>query len=494
MPTCNVKVISQFNFKNYGAGFITMRRVIHWFRRDLRVADNTALWHACDQADEVIPVYILSTWKKRHPWTGPNRQEFLCGCLESLSKNLEAIGGRLILRAGDPVQELEKLVKETHAKAIFFNRGTDPYSVEVQQQLEKASAKLQVQIFSYKDVTILEPDEVLTKEGRPFRIFTSYAKAWHQEEKPALSRELRKLHTPPTVSSLPVPTLDFWGLSSEAKIIESGEKAARSRLTEFLNGPMSAYGDKRDLPGEQATSRLSQDLRFGTLSPRQIFLSCVDARGKVSATARQSINSYLNELVWREFYIQILAHFPTVLHHDFSDQFSTLQWDDNDSAFQRWCEGSTGFPIVDAGMRELNATGFMHNRIRMIVAMFLTKDLHIHWRKGEQYFMQKLVDGDIAANNGGWQWSAGTGADAAPYFRIQNPWKQTKGYDPAGKYIKTWLPELRDVDPIRFTQPPTDRFAKNYPMPVVDHATEREETLKRFNRVRRAQSNIDVLE
>ena len=154
MPTCNVKVISQFNFKNYGAGFITMRRVIHWFRRDLRVTDNTALWHACDQADEVIPVYILSTWKKRHPWTGPNRQEFLCGCLESLSKNLEAIGGCLILRAGDPVQELEKLVNETHAKAIFFNRGTDPYSVEVQQQLEKASAKLQVQIFSYKDVTI----------------------------------------------------------------------------------------------------------------------------------------------------------------------------------------------------------------------------------------------------------------------------------------------------------------------------------------------------
>jgi deoxyribodipyrimidine photo-lyase len=163
-----------------------------------------------------------------------------------------------------------------------------------------------------------------------------------------------------------------------------------------------------------------------------------------------------------------------------------LQWDENDSVFQRWCEGKTGFPIVDAGMRELNATGFMHNRVRMIVAMFLTKDLHIHWRKGEQYFMQKLVDGDIAANNGGWQWCAGTGADAAPYFRIQNPWNQTKSYDPAGQYIKRWVEELREVDPKRFTQPPAERLAQGYPNPVVDHAAERLETLERFNRARLA--------
>jgi deoxyribodipyrimidine photo-lyase len=161
-----------------------------------------------------------------------------------------------------------------------------------------------------------------------------------------------------------------------------------------------------------------------------------------------------------------------------------LQWDENDSAFQRWCEGTTGFPIVDAGVRELNTTGFMHNRVRMIVAMFLTKDLHIHWRNGKQYFMQKLVDGDIAANNGGWQWSAGTGADAAPYFRIQNPWSQTKSYDPDGRYIKAWVPELRDVDPIRFTQPPSARLARNYPKPIVEHAKERTETLERFNRAR----------
>jgi deoxyribodipyrimidine photo-lyase len=463
-----------------------MRRSIHWFRRDLRVTDNTALSHACQQSDEIIPVFILSRWKGSHPWTGPNRQEFLCGCLHSLSQNLEAIGGRLILRAGDPVQVIEELVHETHAEAIYFNRGTDPYSVKVQGELEKAGAKLQVRILSYKDITLTEPNEVLTREGHSFRVFTPYAKAWHQQEKPSLSPRIRSLRVPSKVSSLPLPTLGYWGLTPEAKIIGAGEKAARERLANFLNGQMTAYRKMRNLPGEQMTSRLSQDLRFGTLSPRQIFFSCLEAGKALPATARQSIYSYVNELIWREFYMQILAHFPMVMDRDFSDQFLSLQWDENDSGFQRWCEGKTGFPIVDAGMRELNATGFMHNRVRMIVAMFLTKDLHIHWRQGEQYFMQKLVDGDMAANNGGWQWCAGTGADAAPYFRIQNPWNQTKSYDPAGQYIKRWVEELREVDPKRFTQQPAERLAQGYPRPVVDHAAERLETLERFNRARRA--------
>jgi deoxyribodipyrimidine photo-lyase len=462
-----------------------MRRVIHWFRRDLRVTDNTALYHACHAAHEIVPVYILSSWKKNHSWTGPNRQEFLCGCLASLSKNLQALGGRLILRAGHPVQELEHLVLETHAEAIFFNRGTDPYGLDVERQLATACKKLPIQIFSYKDVTIFEPNEVLNKNGLPFRVFTPYANAWHRLEKPFLLPKIRKLNTPLAVCSLPLPTLDYWELKSEAKIIEPGEKAAQKRLTNFLNCPLSAYGDQRHFPAERVTSRLSQDLRFGTLSPRQVYFSCAEARSDL-ATVRRSINCFLNELVWREFYMQILANFPAVLDRDFSDQFPGLDWNDNESAFRRWCEGSTGFPIVDAGMRELNATGFMHNRVRMIVATFLTKDLHVHWRKGEQYFLQKLVDGDIASNNGGWQWSAGTGADAAPYFRIQNPWIQTKNYDPDGRYIQTWVPELRNVDPVRFTRPPIGRLGKDYPTPVVDHAKEREKTLERFHRARRA--------
>jgi deoxyribodipyrimidine photo-lyase len=461
-----------------------MKRVIHWFRRDLRISDNTALFRAGHQSEEVIPVYILSTWKKQHPWTGPNRQEFLCGCLRSLANNLESVGGRLILRAGDPVEELVKLVQETQAEAIFFNRGTDSYSVGIQQHLGKISRELEIQLFGYKDITIFEPDEVLNNEGRPFRVFTPFAKAWHQREKPSALPKIRKLHTPATVSSLPLPTLENWGLHADAKIVAAGEKSARLRLTNFLHSALSSYRQKRNLPGEQMTSRLSQDLRFGTLSPREVYFKCLEASRAVSAGIRHSINSFVNELVWREFYMQILAHFPSVLDREFDDQFAALQWDENEAVFQRWCEGCTGFPIVDAGMRELQATGFMHNRVRMIVAMFLTKDLHFHWKKGEQYFMQKLVDGDIAANNGGWQWSAGTGADAAPYFRIQNPWTQTKNYDPAGKYIKNWVPELREVDPAQFMQPPSERLAKNYPLPVVDHAKERLVTLERFNRVR----------
>src|ERR1700736_5567972 len=465
-----------------------MKRVIHWFRRDLRITDNTALFHAGNQSEEVIPVYILSDWKNEHRWTGPNRQNFLCGRLRSLANNLETVGGRLILRAGDPVQQLVKLVQETHAEAIFLNRGTDAFSIGIQQQLEEVSRKLQIQLFSFKDITIFEPDEVLNHEGRPFRVFSPYAKAWHQREKPSLSPKIRKLRTPTTVSSLPLPTLETWGLQAEAEIVPSGEKSARLRLTNFLHGALSAYRQKRNLPGEQMTSRLSQDLRFGTLSPREVYFKCLEASRSVPAGIRQSINSYVNELVWREFYMQILAHFPSVLEQDFNDQFATLQWDENEAVFQRWCEGCTGFPIVDAGMRELQATGFMHNRVRMIVAMFLTKDLHLHWKKGEQYFMQKLVDGDIASNNGGWQWCAGTGADAAPYFRIQNPWSQTKSYDPDGHYIKRWVPELRDVDPARFTQPPTDRLAKDYPKPMVDHTIERLETLERFNRARQGEA------
>jgi deoxyribodipyrimidine photo-lyase len=461
-----------------------MKRILFWFRRDLRVTDNTALWHACAEADEIIPVYLLSTWKKHHRWTGPNRQEFLCGCLESLAKNLQALGGRLILRAGDPVHELEKLVHETHAEAIFFNRGTDPYSSEIQKQLESHSEKLKIRVCSYKDITIFEPNEVLTREGRPFRVFTPYAKAWLQKEKPGLLPKISKLYTPPNIPSLPVPTLRYWELTSEAEIVEPGEKAARKRLTSFLNGPLSRYRHTRNFPAERGTSRLSQDLRFGTVSPREVFFSCLERSRGPSGTACQGMISYINELIWREFYMQILAHFPRVLGSNFSDEFSGLLWDNNEAAFRRWCEGSTGFPIVDAGMRELNATGFMHNRVRMIVAMFLTKDLHIHWRKGEQYFLQKLVDGDIAANNGGWQWSAGTGADAAPYFRIQNPWTQTKSYDPDGQYIKAWIPELRDIDAAKFARAPDKPLARNYPTPMVDHSREREETLERFRRAR----------
>ena len=457
-----------------------MKRVLHWFRRDLRISDNTSLHYACNQSDEIIPVYILSTWRRNHRWTGPNRQAFLCGCLESLAQNLERIGGRLILRSGTPVKELIQLAQETGAKAIYFNQNYGPHDVEVEKQLRQAANGAGIETLAFKDTVILAPNEVLNQSGLPFRAFTPYAKTWHQRKKPEPLPKVEKMKTPGEFVSEPIPTLEHWGWQPEAKILPPGEKPAEDRLRTFLKETVFQYARKRNELSLPATSRLSQDLRFGTISPREVYAACQKVAAKCTGSEQTDVSAFVNELVWREFFFQILWHFPNVLDEDFNKQFSNVQWDTDSTKLKRWCEGTTGFPIVDAGMRELNATGYMHNRARMIVAMFLTKDLHIHWREGEKYFMQKLVDGDIAANNGGWQWSAGTGADAAPYFRIQNPWTQTKTYDSQGDYIKRWVPELKDVDSARFAKAPSEKLVPNYPLPMVDHAREREITLQRF--------------
>jgi deoxyribodipyrimidine photo-lyase len=457
-----------------------MKRIIHWFRRDLRISDNTALYAACEDADEVVPVYILSSWDRSHPWTGANRQEFLCSCLASLAKNLAAIGGRLILRSGSPVKELIRLAEETQADAIYFNENYAPYDRDVEEQIQKAARAKGIRVQLFKDTMILAPTEVISQSGQPFRVFTAYARGWHRQRKPVPLPKVSRITTPNGLDSLVMPALAHWGLRSEAKILAGGERAAHDRLKAFLKFGIYDYANRRNDLSSDGNSRLSQDLRFGTISPREIYASCKKAADECSAAQRHGIQAFVNELVWREFYFQVLWHFPYVLNRDFKEEFSRLKWDEAPAKLSRWCEGTTGFPIVDAGMRELNATGYMHNRVRMIVAMFLTKDLHLYWREGEKYFMKKLVDGDIPANNGGWQWSAGTGADAAPYFRIQNPWTQTATYDPEGRYIKRWIPELRDVNPARFTHPLEQKLAPDYPLPMVDHAQEREIAWERF--------------
>ena len=306
--------------------------------------------------------------------------------------------------------------------------------------------------------------------------------AWMQAGKPAVQPVLSRLTTPPDVKSLPLPALSDWGLKRSAQIPEAGEEAARKRLNEFLQEPVLLYSANRNIPFGRNTSCLSADLRHGAISIREIYDSCIGLTKEAGTERRKSIFTFINELVWREFYMQILWHFPEVLEHEFNPRLRKLKWRNPGVDFRRWCDGETGFPIVDAGMRQLNATGFMHNRLRMITAMFLTKDLHIDWRHGEQYFMQRLIDGDIASNNGGWQWSAGTGADAAPWFRIQNPWTQTTRYDPDGKYIRQWVPELRNVDSAKFMKPQVDgaSIAKNYPPPILDHSVERDVALDMF--------------
>jgi deoxyribodipyrimidine photo-lyase len=465
-----------------------MSIAIHWFRRDLRLSDNTALNAALAAHDEVVTVFILSEWSATHHWCGAPRQEFLCGCLRSLARNLEAKGGRLIIRRGRADAVLGNLVRETGAEAIYFNRDPDPFGREMEEKV----GRLGVKVRAHKDHAIHERNEVLTGAGSPFKVFTPYSRAWRSLDKGAPGRTAAKFARPPDIASDALPTLATWGLKSDADIIEPGESAARTRLSRFLDGPIFDYRGERDIPGAEGTARLSQDLRWGLLSIREVYRRCEEAAAKATPGQRRSADVFVNELIWREFYMQVLWHRPDVLRHEFNEDTRDLEWSDHwrpgeraaGPEFERWCEGGTGFPIVDAGMRQLRATGYMHNRVRMIVAMFLTKDLRVWWMHGESWFMQRLVDGEIASNNGGWQWSASTGTDAAPYFRIQNPWSQTKRFDPHGDYIRRWVPELRDVPAKLLCQPPDDggALAEDYPPPMVDHSEAREIALAMFKR------------
>ena len=465
--------------------------VIHWFRRDLRIADNTALSCAAKLGIPVIPVYISSAWRGSHLWTGPNRQHFLCESLDSLSKNLETLGGRLIIRQGSAVDELRRLIAESNAVAVHFNADPDPFGKSVESAVQQLCRELGVECHAHADASLNQPGDVLNLSGLPYRVFTPFSKNWLQLPKPSPLAKPDSLRTPPDLKSLPLPTIATWGMKSPAAgILESGERAARERLKQAISGKIQNYGARRDFPALGGTSRISQDLRFGLISIRTVYADCLKARAKADPAGQAGIDIFIKELAWREFYFAILHHFPNVLDEEFNPDWRGLPWDEPGATFEAWKNGKTGFPIIDAGMRELLATGFMHNRVRMITAMFLTKDLHIDWKLGESWFMQNLVDGEIASNNGGWQWSAGTGADAAPYFRIQNPWTQTGRYDPDGAYIKKWVPELAEVSPSKFQAPPENgvSLAAGYPLPCVDHKTERDRTLVIFKKHRASQA------
>lgn len=461
--------------------------VIHWFRRDLRIADNTSLLAASASGRPVIPVYILSQWSGDHHWTGPNRQEFLCGCLSSLAKNLELHQGRLIIRRGNAIDELKRLVHETKAQAIYFNSDPDPFGKSVELALQNWCAEASIACHAHHDVSLHGPSEVLTQSEQPYRVYTPYSRNWLALPKPSPLGKPKNLGTPASVKSLPLPDISTWVLEKpNAQLLPAGERAARDRLQAAVAEKISLYGGTRDFPAVAGTSRISQDLRYGLLSIRTVFAKCLAAKSSANLAGQANIDIFIKELAWREFYFAILHHFPNVLDEEFNPDWRGLPWDEPGELFERWKNGVTGFPIVDAGMRELKATGFMHNRVRMITAMFLTKDLHIDWKQGESWFMQHLLDGEIASNNGGWQWSAGTGADAAPYFRIQNPWSQTVKFDADGAYIKKWIPELAKTHPARFIEAPKDGrpIAPDYPLPCVDHKTERERTLAIFKKHR----------
>jgi deoxyribodipyrimidine photo-lyase len=438
---------------------------LHWFRSDLRLTDNTALHAACREAEVVIPVFIFDPLILKAPDTGAPIVGFMLECLKALENDVHAAGGKLLFRHGPPEREIKSLLAETNATALYFNRDYEPMARQRDAAVEQMARTLGVEVHSFKDGVVHEPDEILKADGTPYKVFTPYSHAWRAKAKAAL---LPTANFPRAASKhpsgIPLPTAKELGFSVEIPLPPASEEAALAQLTKFSSRDLLNYAAARDLPAAGATSRLSPHIRLGTISPRTIIAAAENA-AKTHPAARRHVDTFVGELIWRDFYRQILWHFPHVATSCFKPQYDDLAWENNERHFDAWCQGRTGFPIVDAGMRQLNTTGWMHNRVRMITAMFLTKDLLVSWQWGERYFMQKLLDADLASNNGGWQWSAGTGTDAQPYFRIFNPTSQAQKFDPEGVYIQRYVAEINNLD---------------YPAPIVSHAEQRLKTLALF--------------
>jgi deoxyribodipyrimidine photo-lyase len=441
---------------------------LFWFRRDLRIADNAGLCAALREFKVVWPVFVFDPRILGAADMGAPRVAFLLDCLDSLARNIEACGGALILRRGDPADELLRLARDTRAEAIYWNRDYEPFARERDAKVARQAESAGLKVAAFKDGVIHEPHEVLKGDGTPYAVYSPYSRAWRAlpKEKPLPRAKFALPEGEARPASEPLPALAACGFTLAAcGLPKGGEKAARERLTRFMSGPVLAYRSQRNFPSINGTSRLSADLRFGTLSPRTVLAAAEKASAEAAPREKGEVEVFVNEIIWREFYRQVLWHHPRVVSEAFKPAFNDIAWENNEAHFKAWCDGRTGYPIVDAAMRQLNATGWMHNRLRMIVAMFLTKDLLVDWKWGERYFMQRLVDGDLASNNGGWQWSAGTGTDAQPYFRIFNPTSQAEKFDPEGRFIERYLPEANSL---------------GYPAPIVDHADQRLKVLKLF--------------
>jgi deoxyribodipyrimidine photo-lyase len=472
-----------------------MPSALWWIRRDLRLYDNQALAAALAAADQVVPVFVLDPALLTAPSSSAKRLAFLFDGLRQLDADLRQRGSRLILRQGDPATELARLMAESRADAIYAEADVTPFA---RRRDERVKAHLPLRLTG--GLTAQAPNAVRKDDGSPYTVFTPFSKRWLSLPLPHPADLLpapASLATPQELDSLPIPAEPAIPASVP---FPAGEAEAQRRLAAFTQGPDAAitrYRDERNRPDLAGTSRLSPYLRFGMLSARQAVVAAQEARrGARTSDACYGADTWVSELIWREFYVSILYHFPHVRSGSFQRQYDRIPWINDEADFAAWCAGRTGYPIVDAAMRELVQTGWMHNRARMIVASFLVKDLLIDWRWGERFFMQHLVDGDPANNNGGWQWTAGVGTDAAPYFRIFNPVTQGQKFDPTGDYVRKWTPELANV-PAQFihepwTMPPAEQrragcmIGSDYPAPIVDHAFARERTLAAYAQTKEA--------
>jgi deoxyribodipyrimidine photo-lyase len=448
---------------------------VAWFRRDLRLADNPALLAALDSADEVVPLFVLDP--RLLSAAGRPRLAFLAGCLADLH---ESTGGRLVVRTGDPVDVVPAVAMGVEAGEVFVTTDFGPYGTRRDDAVDKAlhEGPLAGCVTAVDSPYAVAPGDVTTADGTPFKVFTPFHRRWRDHGWGAPAAAPTEPRWATGLRSEPVPQgLDL----GDNTILPPGEEAGRRRLDEFVDRVVG-YSRGRDFPAEDATSRLSVYLKFGCVHPRQALDAVKNHKGEGAERFRA-------ELAWRDFYAAVLAAFPRSARHSFRPEMAAMKVDSgprSDRRFESWAEGRTGYPIVDAGMRQLRAEAWMHNRVRMIVASFLVKDLHVDWVRGADLFMDRLQDGDLASNNHGWQWVAGTGTDPAPYFRIFNPTSQGKKFDPDGAYVRRWVPELRQIEGGAVHEPWKLRGGRpaGYPAPLVDHDTERQEALARYGRIR----------
>jgi deoxyribodipyrimidine photo-lyase len=421
--------------------------VIFWFRRDLRLEDNTGLWHALSSGYKVIPVFIFDTEILGKLEPDDARVGFIFESINNINCRLKTVESEIFLLHGTPKDSFKTLLSKFNIKGVYVNRDYEPYSISRDIKIQKILDAKQIPLFSFKDQVIFEKSEIAKDNGRPYTVYTPYSTRWLKEFKEQFIKE--------------IPSSDLIGnfkkLDSRVVSIESigfRKSILTVRKPELSESSIKNYNLTRDIPSAAGTSLVGPHLRFGTMSIREVMRKTYG----VSPV-------YTKELIWREFFMQILFHFPYVEEGSFRSEYDRILWLNNEESFDKWCAGETGFPLVDAGMRELNKTGYMHNRVRMVTANFLTRHLLIDWRWGEAWFASRLLDYELSSNNGNWQWSAGTGCDAAPYFRIFNPELQVKKFDPELTYIKNWIPEFG-----------TD----NYPPPIVDHSFARNRAISYY--------------
>jgi deoxyribodipyrimidine photo-lyase len=465
-----------------------------WFRRDLRFDDNAALYHALKRSRRAYCAFCFDTAiLDALPTREDRRVELIDVALDELDAALAQHESRLLVIHGDASEAIPRLAAELGVTAVFANHDYEPYAKQRDGRVAQALRDLGIAFHTFKDQVIFERDEVMTGAGTPFTVFTPYKNAWLKKlnafylSSYPVERYTGALAAPPFRRRATLADIGFRTTNLRSLGLPLGASGASRLVDEFMRR-IDAYRERRDFPALKGPSYLSVHLRFGTVSVRRL-------AAQAHALATEGAQAWLSELVWRDFYQAILHHFPHVADGAFRREYDALDFDNDAAKWAAWQAGLTGYPLVDAAMRQINTTGYMHNRLRMVTASFLVKDLHVDWRWGERYFADRLNDFDLAANNGGWQWAASTGCDAQPYFRIFNPVTQSEKFDPEGKFIRRYLPELARV-PAKFVHapwmmPPLDQEAagcvigRDYPAPIVDHDGARKVTLERYNRVKR---------